>query len=127
MNSRPRKSEPSPLPFILVAIERLTDAVERETEDLAGRGPIDYRAHSQRKSQGLLELSRLAPTLAGLRAHPRLRAALSGLLAKLDANQRLLNAKLKAARTVAEVVARAISDGQSDGTYSDQVWRENRR
>jgi hypothetical protein len=75
----------------------------------------------------LLELSRLQPTLAVSRGHPRLRAALANLLAKLDANHRLLHAKLQAARTVADVVARAISEGQSDGTYSDQIWRENRR
>jgi hypothetical protein len=56
-----------------------------------------------------------------------LRLALGDLLAKLDANQRLLHAKLMAARTVADVVARAISEGQSDGTYSEQIWRENRR
>ena len=127
MSEPASRSEPTPLRFILAAIERLTDAVEGETRDLGGRGPIDYRAHCQRKSQGLLELSRLQPTLAGLRAHPRLRAALASLLDKLDANQRLLNAKLKAARTVAELVARAISDGQSDGTYSEQIWQEDRR
>jgi hypothetical protein len=74
-----------------------------------------------------MELSRLEPALMGLRGHPGLRAALSDLLDKLDANQRLLNAKLRAARTVSEIVARAIADGQSDGTYSDQVWLENRR
>jgi len=28
---------------------------------------------------------------------------------------------------VADIVSRAISEGQSDGTYSDQIWRENRR
>ena len=42
----------------------------------ADAGPIDYRAHSQRKSQGLLELSRLEPNLAGVRvASPRARRA----------------------------------------------------
>ena len=127
MSSQPRKPEPGPLPFALFAIERLTEAVERETGDLGGPGPIDYRAHSQRKSQGLLELSRLEPSLAGLRSHPRLRAAVGNLLAKLDVNQKLLHARLQAARTVADVVARAISDGQSDGTYSEQIWRENRQ
>ncbi len=127
MRARPPSSEESPLPYVLVTIERLSDAVERETRDLGGPGPVDYRAHSQRKSQGLMELGRLGPNLAAMRGHPRLRAALGDLLAKLDANQRLLHAKLQAARTVAEIVARVISDGQSDGTYSDQIWRENRR
>jgi hypothetical protein len=115
------------LPSVLVVLERLADAVERETRDLGGPGPIDFRAHSQRKSQGLLELSRLESVLANMKGHPRLRVALTHLLCKLDDNHRLLHAKLQAARTVAEVVARAISDGQSDGTYSEQIWRENRR
>ena len=119
--------EPGNLPYVLIAIERLSEAVEGETRDLGGPGPVDYRAHSQRKSQGLLELSRLETTLAAMRGNPRMRAALGELLGKLDANQRLLHAKLEAARTVAELVARAIAEGQSDGTYSDQVWRENRR
>jgi hypothetical protein len=127
MKARQPPAEPSALPFVLGAITRLTDAVERETCDLDGPGPIDYRAHSQRKSQGLLELSRLEAALATMRGHPRLRAALGELLAKLDANQRLLHARLQAARTIADVVARAIAEGQSDGTYSDQIWRENRR
>ncbi len=127
MKPRAHAADPVQLPFALVVIDRLADAVQRETHDLSGPGPVDYRAHSQRKSQGLLELSRLEATLLSARGHPRLRSALRDLLAKLDANQRLLHAKLMAARTVAEVVARAISDGQSDGTYSEQIWRENRR
>ncbi len=127
MRAPPPKADPAPLPFILTAIERLIDAVESETRDLNGPGPVDYRAHSQRKSQGLLELSRLEPTLSALKTHPRARAALGELIGRLDANQKLLHARLRAARTISEVVSRAIRDGQSDGTYSSQIWRENRR
>jgi len=119
--------ESGPLPFVLLAIERLAEAIETETNDLALPGGVDFRAHAQRKSQGLMELSRLEPSLAMLRGHPRLRNALTVLLEKLGANERLLHAKLRAARTVAEIVARAIAEGQSDGTYSEQIWRENRR
>ena len=127
MSQGRRSVAAGPLPYVLLAIAQLSEAIERETRDLDDPENVDYRAHAQRKSQGLMELSRVEPALAGLRGHPGLRAALSDLLDKLDANQRLLNAKLRAARTVAEIVARAIADGQSDGTYSDQVWRENRR
>jgi len=119
--------ESGPLPFVLAAIERLAEAIARETSDLALPGGVDYRAHAQRKSQGLMELNRLTPALATLRGHPTLRTALTMLLERLDANERLLHAKLRAARTVAEIVARAITEGQSDGTYSDQIWRENQR
>ena len=121
------QSDPAPLPFVLVALERLIEAVESESLALQRPGPIDYRAHSQRKSQGLLELSRLEPTLAGLKSHPRAHAALGKLIGRLEDNERLLHARLRAARTIAEVVSRAIHDGQSDGTYSSQIWRENWR
>ena len=127
MSARTAKTDHSALPFALGAIERLSDAIARETLDLSGPGPVDYRVHCQRKSQGLLELSRLAPMLATYGGHPRLRAALSDFVAKLDANHRLLDAKLKAARTVADIVSRAISEGQSDGTYSERIWREERQ
>jgi hypothetical protein len=124
MSGRQVKTDHGALPFALGAIERLSDAIQSETLDLSGPGPVDYRVHCQRKSQGLLELSRLEPMLATYRGHPRLCAALGDFVAKLDANHRLLDARLRAARTVAEVVSRAISEGQSDGTYSEQIWRE---
>ena len=127
MSASRNASETGPLPFVLLAIERLTQAIETETHDLALPGGADFRAHAQRKSQGLMELNRLEPALMSLRGHPRLRVALSRLLEKLDANERLLHAKLRAARTVAEIVARAITEGQSDGTYSEQIWQETRR
>ena len=127
MNASRKPVEPGPLPFVLLAIERLTEAVAAETQDLSTSSGVDFRAHAHRKSQGLMELSRLTPALASLRGHPRLREALTLLLDTLGTNERLLHAKLRAARTVSEIVARAISEGQSDGTYSDQVWRENRR
>ena len=127
MSVRPVKADPAHLPYALGAIERLSEAIESETRDLSGAALVDYRAHSQRKSQGLMELSRLEPTLASLSAHPRLQAALSGLVVRLEVNQRLLQAKLRAARTIADVISRAISEGQSDGTYSETIWRENRR
>jgi hypothetical protein len=127
MSARNAKADHDALPFALGAIARLTEAIEQETLDLSGPGPVDYRVHCQRKSQGLLELSRLEPMLASLRGHPRLRAALGAFVAKVDANHKLLDARLRAARTVAEVVSRAISEGQSDGTYSERIWREQRQ
>ncbi len=127
MSTRTAKPESGPLVIFLHTVERLSDAIERESRDLDGPGPVDYRGHSQRKSQGLLELSRLEPAMAVIKSHPRARAALADLLGKVEHNQRILHARLKAARTISDVVARAIREGQSDGTYSAQIWRENRR
>ena len=43
--------------------------------------------------------------------------------AALEANRRALGVQLKASVAVAEIIARAIRDGQSDGTYTALAWR----
>jgi len=120
-------AEARSLAMILPVVGRLRMAVGAENKELAQRGVVAYQTHSARKSQGLLELNRLRLALASARTHPAARAALADLLAELDINRRLLHAQLRAAQTVSEILARAIRDGQSDGTYSSFVWRENDR
>jgi hypothetical protein len=36
----------------------------------------------------------------------------------------MLRVQLNAARKVSDIIAKAIQDGQSDGTYSAFVWRD---
>lgn len=119
-----RVEEERALAMVLPVIDRLRLAVEAENRDLARRSPVDYLGFSQRKSQGLMELNRLRPALAGLRTNARAKEAISDLSAKLDTNHRLLGLQLKAAQTISGLVARAIRDGQSDGTYSPHPWKE---
>jgi hypothetical protein len=99
--------------------------VQAENVNLSERRAVDYPTHSQRKSQGLLELNRVRPALASLSASPAAKAALAGLSAELEINHRLLRTQLKAAQTVSSLIARAIRDGQSDGTYAPFAWRVN--
>ena len=87
---------------------------------------VQYEAYSQSKNQGLLELNRLAPALGGATAAGPLRDALAELHAKLEINQRALAVQLKACHAVSEIIARAIQDGQSDGTYTALGWRRTR-
>jgi hypothetical protein len=110
--------------MVLPVLDRLRNVVEAENRELARRGPIDYQSHSQRKIQGLLELTRLQGAIAGIRSHPAFSASLADLTAKLEVNERLLGTQLRAARTVSGIVARAIREGQSDGTYSAYPWRD---
>jgi hypothetical protein len=112
---------------LLPVLERLCAIVDAENEELARRASVDYQGHSQRKNQGLLELARMKASLASSRANPAISGALGNLSTKLDLNRRLLGAQLRAARTVASIVARAIRDGQSDGTYSAYPWRDDAR
>lgn len=97
-------------------VRRVLAALEAESRAASEGGFVDYDAHNLAKSRGLLELNRLLPSLAG-EPYPRLRAALAELNAALADNERKLRVQLSAARAVADLIARAISDSQSDGTY----------
>jgi hypothetical protein len=119
---RPR-SDPLAAAIALPVVERLTRTVTAETEDIAAGRPARYELYGQRKNQSLLELNRLMPALARAGGGERLRAALAELNAALEANKRALGVQLKASIAVAEIIARAIRDGQSDGTYTARTWR----
>jgi hypothetical protein len=112
---------------LLPILDRLRGIVEQENLELSRGMPVDYQGHSRRKNQVLLELTRMKVSLASARLNPAVEGALSDLSSKLDRNGRLLGAQLKAARTIASIVARAIREGQSDGTYSAYPWRDDGR
>jgi hypothetical protein len=119
----PPAGEPPAVAMALPVIERLIRTVSSETEDIAAGRPAPYELYGQRKTQGLLELNRLMPALAGTGGAMRLGGALAELNAALEANKRALGVQLKASIAVAEIIARAIRDGQSDGTYTARAWR----
>jgi hypothetical protein len=106
----------------LPIIERLVATVDAENRDLEQGRRVKYEAYSLNKNQGLLELNRLLPALAGATAAGPLRAALAELHAKLEINRRSLAVQLKACEAVSEIITRAIQDGQSDGTYTASAW-----
>ena len=102
------------------AIEYLGAVVEQETTALRARVHVDLTEFNNRKNQGLLELNR---ALRGLdpAAGPSLAPRLADLRAKLDVNRSLLARHMEAVREVANVVAEAIRDVDSDGTYSSSI------
>ena len=106
----------------LAIVDRLRETVAAENEAIARRLAFDHQACSLRKNQGLLELNRLSAAFAGVGISPTLRGALGAFHSILEENQRRLRVRLEAARTVSNIVARAIRDSQSDGTYSAQAW-----
>ncbi len=120
--SRPG-ADPPAVDMAVPVVERLFRTVTAETEDIASGRPAPYQLYRQRKNQALLELNRLAPTLARASGGARLRQALADLNAALEANRSALGVQLKASIAVAEIIARAIRDGQSDGTYTARTWR----
>src|SRR5271165_6963030 len=83
------------LAMALPIVERLRQMAASETEDIARGRPVLYEAYSARKNQGLMELSRLLPALAGATPSGPLREALGDLAAALEANRRALGVQLK--------------------------------
>jgi hypothetical protein len=111
------------LAMALPVVERLRQTAVAETEDIARGRLVLYEAYSARQNQGLLELNRLLPALDAATPGGLLRDSLIDLAAALDVNRRALGIQLRASIAVAEIIAKAIRDGQSDGTYTALAWR----
>ena len=126
MSQFERRAQSAAAAAALRIVARLIATLEAETRDLEQGRPVQFEAYSLRKNQGLLELNRLIPALDRTIAAGPFREALADLQAKLEVNRRALAVKLKACAAVAEIIARAIQDGQSDGTYSALAWRRAR-
>ena len=124
--SQPPRGAQSPTAAALPIIERLTATIDAENRDLEQGRRVKYEVYSLNKNQGLLDLSRLLPALAGAAAAGPLRDALAELHAKLEINRRALAVQLKACEAVSEIITRAIQDGQSDGTYTALAWSGSR-
>jgi hypothetical protein len=126
MSQPTRGPQPQAGAAALPIIERLIATVDAENRDLEQGRRVKYEVYSLNKNQGLLDLSRLLPALAGAAAAGPLRDALAELHAKLEINRRALAVQLKACEAVSEIITRAIQDGQSDGTYTALAWSRSR-
>lgn len=123
------RSEPARTPaaqatlaMALPIVKRLRDTVAAENEDIAKGRRVAYETYSLRKNQALLELNRLASALGGAVAGGALGEALADLVATLEVNRQALGVQLKASAAVTEIIAKAIREGQSDGTYTALAW-----
>jgi hypothetical protein len=100
------------------AVARLAQLLDRETAALRMREPVDMDDLCHRKNQALLELSRIGRRIDGDHVDEQLRSALAELRKKLDENRSVLELHLQAVSEVADILATAIRDADSDGTYS---------
>ncbi len=108
-------------------VERLESVLDSETQMLNRSGPIVLHDFNFKKSHGLLELSR---TMSAIRALDRsgggvdAKAPLARLRAKLERNLASLQTHLMAVGEIAAIIARAIQDHESDGTYTVRRHRK---
>ena len=114
----PSTAWPSAAVTLKSAARRLARLLERETVALRHRRPVDLDVMCDRKNQALLELSRLGQGLERDMIDPELQTQLCNLLRAIEDNRSVLELHLRAVRDVAEILATAIREAESDGTYS---------
>lgn len=113
------------LTALLRAVERTEDLLDEETRALENRRVIDLVSFVRRKNQSLLEITRAARALKDFEVEPAVTDRLTGLKDKLERNQAVLRLHLEAVREVAELLAKAARDVDSDGTYSMPSYRQD--
>ncbi len=98
-------------------LERLEHVIEAETTALQQNQPVDLADFNHKKRHGLLELSRTMRLLD----EPSRESAQPGLHRlrdKVEQNLSILEIHIKAVHEVAAIIANAIQEHESDGTYS---------
>ncbi|HEY1736771.1 MAG TPA: hypothetical protein VGG12_08995 [Methylovirgula sp.] len=102
-------------------IERIIAMIDHETDLLRTYRHVDLAAFNHQKSHALLELTRALRTVPGGSIDKDVVAAIVRLRERLESNLKALDVHLKAVRRVSALIARAIEDDDSDGTYSHTI------
>lgn len=104
--------------MLIASLKRLEATVAAETEALVANRTIDQDAVNRRKSQSLLELTRLTRGLDPQRVEPAVADQLARLRRTLQRNQEVVGLHLRAVEEISGVINDAIRYAESDGTYS---------
>jgi hypothetical protein len=103
------------------AIERLEEVIDQETAALQRRTSVDLNDFNDRKSHGLVELTRAMRHFEAIPPEPYLVTALTNLRSKLEINRAVLATHLEAVREVSSAIADAMQSADSDGTYAPML------
>jgi len=112
---------------LLRAIRRAQATIEEETTALSGGACADHAEFRHRKDLCLLDLARRAPAFVRPPDDPELMAALRGLKDAIVDNQKTLRCHVNAARKVSAILIKAITDEESDHTYTAVLARRDSR
>lgn len=107
--------------MIMKSIERLEETIEQETAALLAHDISSLEEFNRRKSQSLLELTRLARTLDSKSFDAATLARIVRLKEKLETNYTVLSMNLRAVQEVSSIISGAIQNAESDGTYSANI------
>ena len=97
-------------------IDYLETVLVEETELLQSRSPIDLRGFNEKKSRGLLDLSKALGTFKSGNVDDTIRARMEGLQGRLQQNKEILKLHMEAVRQIAEIISKSTLETESDGT-----------
>lgn len=109
--------------MLVKSLDRLEETLDLETSALLARDLSNLEEFNRRKSQSLLEISRLVRTVESAALDETATKRLQVLKGKLEKNQEILERHMRAVQELANIVSNAIQSADSDGTYSAHVHR----
>ena len=115
--SRGRKGHGHVEAVLTQAINRLESVLAGESLALRSGDSASLSDISNRKNQSLFELTRLQRGIEPASLSAEMRERLGTLRENLTENSRLLQIHIEATAEVADVITRAITAAESDGTY----------
>lgn len=104
--------------MLMKSLDRLEETLNLETSALMARDLSNLEEFNRRKSQSLLEISRLVRTVESAALDVKATKRLQELKEKLERNQDILQRHMRAVQEIASIVSSAIQNAESDGTYS---------
>ncbi|KQT66095.1 MULTISPECIES: hypothetical protein [unclassified Aureimonas] len=103
------------------AIQRLEAVLAGETNALRVNAGLNLAETTNRKNQSLLELSRISRGVDPRTVTPALKEKLDVLRWRLDENSRVLKLHMAATQEISNLIARAMANAESDGTYGSSI------
>lgn len=109
--------------MLMKSLDRLEETLELETKALLAHDLSRLEEFNRRKSQSLLEISRIVRTAEGAALDVRATERLQKLKSKIEENQEILERHMRAVQEVSNIVTQAIQRADSDSTYSVNMLR----
>jgi hypothetical protein len=109
--------------MLMKSLDRLEETLDMETAALMARDLSNLEEFNRRKSQCLLEISRIVRTAEIHALDQNATKRLQDLQVKIEANQDILQRHMHAVQEVASIISNAIQVAESDSTYSVHMNR----
>ncbi|MCG7392019.1 flagellar protein FlgN [Microvirga sp. ACRRW] len=107
--------------MLMKSLERLEETLDLETAALLSRDLKNLDEFNRRKSQSLLEISRMVKTVETIAIDGIAAKKFERIKVKLERNQDILERHMRAVQEISTLISGAIQAAESDSTYSAHV------